>query len=127
VKRRFRVTVAGRTFEVEVEEIGGGEVAEAAPSAPAAPTPQAAPAPRAEEAPPEVEVAGEAVVAPLPGTVKSIMVRENDVVNAGDVLLVLETMKMENEIYAPKSGVVRKVAVRENQDVNYGDVLVIIG
>ena len=124
MKRRFRVTVAGRTFEVEVEEIGKEEAVEAvAPSAPAAP----APAPRVEEAPPTVEVAGEAVVAPLPGTVKSIMVRENDVVNAGDVLLVLESMKMENEIYAPKSGVVRKVAVKENQDVNYGDVLVIIG
>jgi len=75
----------------------------------------------------EPTLGGEGVVrAPMPGTVLSIKRNVNDRVKAGDVLLTLEAMKMENEIYAPRSGVIKKIAVSEKQSVNYGEVLVVI-
>lgn len=111
---KYQVKVDGKVFEVEVEKIGGGyasltpgllTAAPTAPAAPAAPAPApAAPAP----APAAAPVAGGAgdVVAPMPGTVLKVNVNNGDTVASGDVILILEAMKMENEIVAPCAGTV---------------------
>lgn len=112
---KYQVKVDGKVFEVEVEKIGGGYASltpgslTAAPAAPA-PAPQApAPAPAAPApAPAAAPAAGGAgdVVAPMPGTVLKVNVNNGDTVASGDVILILEAMKMENEIVAPCAGTV---------------------
>lgn len=134
MKRKFRVTIGGKTLVVEVEEVGG-EAERPAPVS-LAPTPPEKPSVgrRAPEMP-KVEavekakpaVSEEGVVrAPLSGVILAVKCGVDSEVRAGDPLLMLEAMKMENEIYAPKSGVIKKVLVLEGQTVNYGDVLVVI-
>lgn len=121
---KYQVKVDGKVFEVEVEKIGGGyasltpgslTAAPAAPVAPVAPAPQAAapaPAPAAPAAPAPAPAAAPAasgagdVVAPMPGTVLKVNVNNGDTVASGDVILILEAMKMENEIVAPCAGTV---------------------
>lgn len=118
---KYQVKVDGKVFEVEVEKIGGGYASltpgslTAAPAAPVAPAPQAAapaPAPAAPAAPaPAPQAAAPAggagdVVAPMPGTVLKVNVNNGDTVASGDVILILEAMKMENEIVAPCAGTV---------------------
>ena len=100
--RKFIVNVNGNSYEVEVEEVGA---AASAPVAPAAP------------------VSGTAVKAPMPGNVLDIKVANGQTVKKGDVLVILEAMKMENEISAPQDGVVTVVASK-GATVNTGDVLV---
>ena len=90
--------------------------APASTPAPAAPVPAAAPPPRASS--------DGMVVAPMPGIILSIAVKEGDDVNAGDPLLVLEAMKMENEIHAPQAGKVKKIHVSEGTEVQSGYELV---
>ncbi|WP_454205891.1 biotin/lipoyl-containing protein [Peptoniphilus sp. Marseille-Q6390] len=116
---KYQVKVDGKVFEVEVEKVGGGYASltpgslTAAPAAPVAPAPQAAapaPAPAAPAAPapaaaPAAGGAGD-VVAPMPGTVLKVNVNNGDTVASGDVILILEAMKMENEIVAPCAGTV---------------------
>ncbi len=125
--RKFMINVNGKSYEVEVEEIGG-----APSSAPvmAAPAPKAAPAPAPKAAPaaaPTAAPAGSTVVsAPMPGSVVSIKVNVGDTVNEGDVLCVLEAMKMENEIMAPKGGKVVAVNTSQGASVNSGDALISI-
>lgn len=124
--KKFNITVNGVSYEVEVEEIKDGVVAApraAAPAPkPAAPAPKpAAPAPKPAAAVPAGAVT---VEAPLPGNVWKIMVKEGQEVKEGDVLIILEAMKMENEIYAPSSGTVASIHVTEGASVNGGDVLV---
>ena len=129
--KKFNVKVNGNSYEVEVEEIKDGvqpvapavQRPAAAPApAPAAPT--AAPAPKA--APVAVSGAG-TVSAPMPGTVLDIMVKEGDVVKSGQVCVILEAMKMENELPAPCDGTVKSVNVTKGASVNTADVLVVIG
>ncbi|MFR8506252.1 MAG: biotin/lipoyl-containing protein [Peptoniphilus sp.] len=117
---KYQVKVDGKVFEVEVEKVGGGYASltpgslTAAPAAPVAPAPQAAapapaPAPVAPApAPAAAPAAGGAgdVVAPMPGTVLKVNVNNGDTVASGDVILILEAMKMENEIVAPCAGTV---------------------
>ncbi|MDA8334993.1 MAG: biotin/lipoyl-binding protein [Peptococcaceae bacterium] len=135
--KKFRVTVNGQSFEVEVEEVRGGvptvrSVAPAfmPPAAPApggyAPAPPVAPPPAVKPAAPSPAGAG-AVTAPMPGVVNSVKVKEGDEIKMGDVLLVLEAMKMENEIQAPVSGRVKQIPVSAGQSVNAGETLVVIG
>ncbi len=133
--KKFNITVNGKTYEVDVEEIGGVSAPTAAPR-PAAPAAQAAPAaapkpaaPKAEPkaAPKAVPAGGNTVTAPMPGTILDIKVKEGDAVSSGDVLLILEAMKMENEIMAPADGTVTSIQVQKGASVNAGDVLIVLG
>ena len=120
--RKFIVNVNGNSYEVEVEEVGG-----ATASAPAA-APKAAPAAAPKAAAPKAAAApagGTPVKAPMPGNVLDIKVSNGQAVKEGDLVVVLEAMKMENEIYAPCDGTVTVVAAK-GSTVNTGDVLVSI-
>ena len=133
---KYKVTLNGRTYEVEVEAgqailLAEYEAIAPAPAAAAAPAaapaaPAAAPAPAAPAAP-AVTGAGEAVNAPMPGTILKVNVTQGQAVKEGDVLCVLEAMKMENEIMAPKAGTVTQVVTSKGASVNTGDALVVIG
>ena len=117
--RKYHVNVNGTNYEISVEEVTGA-AANVAPAAPAAaPAPAAASAPAA----PAAAGAGEAVNSPMPGTILAVNVAVGDTVKAGDVLLVLEAMKMENEIPAPKDGKVTSVAVAKGASVESGALL----
>ena len=124
--KQLKITVNGVAYDVQVEEVGG----DAAFSAPAAAAPAAAPAaPKAAPAPaaPAAPAAGEPVESPMPGTVLDVKVKPGDSVKAGDTLLVLEAMKMENAIVAPKDAKVVAVPVTKGQTVESGTVLVTLG
>ena len=123
--RRFNVTVNGVSYDVVVEEVGATASAPAAPvAAPvAAPAPAAAHAPAAAPAP--AGNAGAVIVkAPMPGTIMKVNVAPGQSVKKGDVLCVLEAMKMENDISAPQDGVVASVNVQKGASVQGEDVLV---
>ena len=123
--RKFNITVNGKTYEVDVEEVGGAVSAPVAP-APVAATPAAAPAPvsAAKSAP----VAGATqVTAPMPGSIVAVKVNVGDTVKNGDLVVVLEAMKMENEIFATADGKVVGISVNAGDSVNSGDVLISIG
>ena len=126
---KYKVTLNNRVYEVEVE-MGQAmlidEYDAVAPAAPAAPT--AAPAaPAAPAAVPAAALAsGEVVKAPMPGNILKIKVAPGQKVEEGDVLIVLEAMKMENEIVATKSGTVAQVAVSKGAVVETGAPLVVI-
>ena len=118
----YNITVNGVAYSVSVEETAAGAapVAAAAPAAPAAP--KAAPAPAAA---PKAGAAGAvSVKAPMPGNILDVKVSAGASVKAGDVLVILEAMKMENEILAPQDGTVASVNVNKGDTVNSGDVLV---
>ncbi|MBQ7656724.1 MAG: acetyl-CoA carboxylase biotin carboxyl carrier protein subunit [Clostridia bacterium] len=125
--RKFNITVNGVAYEVEVEEVAAGESAApaAAPKA-AAPAPKAAPAakPAAPKAAPVAN--GTKVNAPMPGTILDVKVAQGQAVKKGDILCILEAMKMENEILAPQDGTVAQVNVTKGASVNSGDPLVVL-
>ncbi|MBQ2941185.1 MAG: biotin/lipoyl-binding protein [Clostridia bacterium] len=125
--KKFNIKVNGKTYEVEVEELGGTPAVYTAPVAPVA-APATAPAAPASAAPAAPAASGTAgaisVNAPMPGTINAIKVKVGDSVTKGQVLVVLEAMKMENEIMADSDGKVASVAVSQGQTVNTGDVLV---
>lgn len=130
---KYKVTLNGRTYEVEVE---AGKamlldeyeaIVPSAPAAPAAAPAAAAPAAPATAAAPVVTGAGEAVNAPMPGTILKVNVTQGQKVAEGAVLCVLEAMKMENEILAPKAGTVTQVLAAKGATVDTGAPLVVIG
>lgn len=113
--KKYRVNVNGTVYEVELEEMTGAPAAPAAPAAaPAAPA--AAPA-----------AGGEKVTSPMPGTILSVNVAAGDAVKRGQVLMILEAMKMENEIMCPCDGTVTSVSVTKGTAVESGTLLCIIG
>ena len=129
--RKFIINVNGNSYEVEVEEVGGVVSAPKAASkaAPVA-TPAAAPsAPKAapKAAPAVAASAGQEVVdAPMPGNIWKILVKEGQEVKRGDVLLILEAMKMENEYKSPAHGTIKKIFVKEGDNVESNQVLIVI-
>lgn len=146
--RTFNVFVDGEYFEVEVEQVGGAPVITsiapaaqpAAPPQPAAapqrpslvppPPPKPAAAPQAPAAPkPAAPAAAEGtpIEAPMPGMIIRYEVNEGGAVNEGDVVLILEAMKMENSIMSPASGTVKKINFKDGDSVQKGDVLAIVG
>lgn len=129
--RKFIINVNGTSYEVEVEEVGSVPSAAPAPAAAPAPVvsaaPAPAPAPAAALAPAAPPAGSETVTAPMPGTIVSVKVSVGQSVDAGDVLCILEAMKMENEIVAPKAGKVVAVSTSSGASVNTGDALVSLG
>lgn len=131
---KYKVTLNNRTYEVEVEEGKAMLVDEYEAYAPAAPAPVAAPvaaapaaAPAAPAAPAGAALAaGEVVKSPMPGNILKINVSQGQKVNEGDVLIVLEAMKMENEIVATKSGTVAQIVTAKGAVVETGAPLVVI-
>ena len=121
--KRFNITVNGKAYDVAVEEVTGGAPVTAAPAAPvqtAAPAP-ATPAPAAAPAP--VVTGGTAVNSPMPGTILDVKVNVGDTVAEGQVLMILEAMKMENDIVAPVAGKVAAINVKKGDSVNSNDAL----
>lgn len=121
--KRFNVTVNGVTYDVTVEEIGG-----TAPAVTPTPVASAPKAPVAAPAAPKAAAAGNAgdiaVKAPMPGTIMKVNASVGASVKKGDVLCVLEAMKMENDICAPQDGVVASVNVQKGASVQTEEVLV---
>lgn len=145
MSRKFRVTIGGITYNVEVEEVatGGNPAAVYPPATALAATPAAAPPPpapaRPAAAPPSpapapapaavaggFEGEGAVIRAPLPGMVVAVKVEVGQKVSPGDVVLVLEAMKMENDITATGGGVVKQVMVSKGTAVSLGDPLLVI-
>ena len=127
---KYKVTLNGRTYEVEVEAGKAMLLDEYEAIAPAAPAtaPAAAPAPVAapSAAPAASLAAGEPVKAPMPGVVLRVQVQQGQAVKAGQVLVILEAMKMENEIVAPKDGTVAQIVAAKGASVESGAPLVIL-
>ncbi|MDK2959801.1 MAG: glutaconyl-CoA/methylmalonyl-CoA decarboxylase subunit gamma [Synergistaceae bacterium] len=133
--KKYKITVDGTAYTVEVEDLGAG-----APAAAPAPVPAAAPAPVAPAAAPApipaaapaaapapAPAAGVPVAAPMPGKILRVAVSVGAPVKNGDLVLILEAMKMENEIFSPADGVVKEIRARDGETVNTGDVMMIIG
>ncbi len=131
---KYKVTLKGKTYEVEVDQ-GEAMILDeyeayapapaAAPAAAAAPATVPAAAPAAPAAP--VAVAGEQVVSPMPGTMVKINVSAGKAVKSGEVLAVLEAMKMENEIMAPHDATVVQVLVDVGSKVDTGTPIIVLG
>ncbi|MBQ3347768.1 MAG: biotin/lipoyl-binding protein [Synergistaceae bacterium] len=131
MSNKYRVVVDGTAYTVEVESLGAGAAMPAPVAAPAAaPAPAApaapAPAPAAPAAPAPVAEGANTVTAPMPGKILSLKVNVGDTVNNGDLVLLLEAMKMENEVFATASGKVTEIRVKGGDSVNTGDVLMVI-
>lgn len=128
--RKFKIAIDGKEYLVEMEEIGGvpqpvqAPVAAAPVAAPAAaPAEQAAPAPVAA---PVSAASGDAMTAPMPGTILRLLVNIGDEVKENQPLMILEAMKMENEVVANHAGKVAGIHVNQGQVVNAGDALITI-
>ena len=121
--KKYNITVNGTTYEVIVEE-ADSSVAQAPAFTPAAPA--AAPVAKTQSAPKAqtTAVGGVKVNAPMPGTILDLKVTSGQAVKKGDVLCVLEAMKMENDIPAPQDGVVASVNVQKGASVSAGDILI---
>ena len=128
---RYEISLNGRTYEVEVELAQPMTMQEfsalaPAPAVPAAPAAAVAPTPAAPTAP-VVTGTGDAVTAPMPGNILKVNATVGQAVKEGEVLVILEAMKMENEILAPKNGTVTQVLVSKSSTVDTGAALVVIG
>ena len=123
----YNITVNGVAYSVSVEETAAGAapVAAAAPAAPAAP--KAAPAPAAAPKAAAGAAGAVAVKAPMPGTIMDVKVNVGDTVERGQVVIVLEAMKMENDIVAPVAGKVVSIVAKKGDSVNANDVMAVIG
>lgn len=145
MSRHYRITVDGTTYNVQVEDMGGAAPVQTPAAAPvAAPVPVAAPAPAAAAAPAPAPAPAEApapapmpaaapaagdtpITAPMPGKVLKLHVNVGSQVKNGEMVLILEAMKMENEIFSTVDGTVKELRTKEGDNVNSGDVFMIIG
>ena len=121
--KKYNVTVNGTAYEITLEVVDAADV-KATPAPAAAPAPAATPAPAA---PAPVANGGETVSSPMPGTILDVKVQNGAVVKQGDVLMILEAMKMENEIVAPCAGTVKQVIATKGASVATDEVLAVIG
>ena len=120
--KKYNITVNGNTYEVLVEEAGSVS----APATYSAPVAAAPAAPKAASTAPKAASAGAGAVkvtSPMPGTILAIKVSAGQSVKKGDVICVLEAMKMENDIPAPQDGVIASIDIQKGASVNAGDVL----
>ncbi len=121
--KNYKITVNGASYDVSVEELAAGAVA-AAPVV--APAPVAAPAPAAPAAPAPAKSSGAGsikVASPMPGKILDIKAKVGDAVKKGQIVLILEAMKMENEVVAPEDGTVASIDVTVGAMVEAGDTL----
>jgi len=124
--KKYNITVNGNTYEVEVDEIGAAPSAVPFQAAAPAPAPApAAPAPAPATPAPAAAPSGDAIriESPMPGTILDIRKKPGDAVAAEECVLILEAMKMENEIVSPKAGVIDIIAVNKGTPVNAGDFM----
>lgn len=124
--RKYKITVSGKSYEVEVEEIGGQSPSTALKTiqTPSAPVEQ--PKLAQQTTPPPQKKAGAGtskITCPMPGTILTINAKVGSQVQKGDVVMILEAMKMENEIIAPEDGVITSIDTSEGAAVNTGDIL----
>lgn len=116
--KNYRITVNGTAYDVAVEELGAGAVAAPAAAAPVAAAPVAAPTPAASGAAGSITVAS-----PMPGKILAIKANAGQAVKRGEVVMILEAMKMENEITAPEDGTIASINVAVGDSVESGDTL----
>jgi len=129
--KKYVIKLNGKVYEVEMEEVTGGTTSNTFAEAPKAAPVNSAPQNVAEKTTAPVNVVpptgGETMQAPMPGNILDIPVKVGDQVKKGQVVIILEAMKMENEIVSPVNGTVLSISVSKGQTVNAGDVLIQIG
>lgn len=117
--KKFIITYKGQKYELEVEEVtSSGSATKTISTAPATPAPKESPSP--------VSAGSKAIKAPMPGKILEVLVKPGDSVKRGAVLLILEAMKMKNEIMAPQDAVIADVRTSTGTTVSTGDVLVVL-
>ncbi len=131
--RKFIINVNGKSYEVEVEEVSGGgsqlsagavKTSQAVSAPKPAPAAETAAAPKPAEKPASGGATGSVKVnSPMPGSIWEVKVSPGDVVKKGQVVLILEAMKMENDILAPEDGTIVSIPVAKGSSVNAGDLL----
>ncbi|MFW5790162.1 MAG: biotin/lipoyl-containing protein [Bacillota bacterium] len=128
MSKKFKITVEGKSYEVEVEELGSGNTSNPSTAQTIqstervqAPAPKKSPASSSKQQP--AATGGGVVEAPMAGKIIDVKVSKNQAVKQGDLIIVLEAMKMENEIYAPAAGEVTEIMVAADDSVNSGDSL----
>ncbi len=124
---KYIVTLNGTDYEVEVEESKEAIVTNVAPASAPAAVPAPTPVQSAAPAPVQASGSGTPVKAPMPGTILSVQAQNGQSVKEGDVLFILEAMKMENEIVAPVSGTVTQVLAAKGNSVATDEALAFIG
>lgn len=129
--RKFKVTIDGKDYLVEMEEIGAVSQPVVSPvttKAPAVSEPLVTPTvPEDTPSPVRVSAGADALTAPMPGSILKILVQPNEVVQENQPLLILEAMKMENEVVANRAGTITGIHVQPGDMVNPGDALLTIG
>lgn len=125
--KRYNITVNGKTYDVAVEEVGQTSSAPiVAPTPAPVAAPVAAPAPAATPAPAPQVTGGTEINAPMPGNVLDVKVKVGDKVENGTPVIVLEAMKMENDVVSPVAGTVASISVKKGDTVDSGTLIAII-
>lgn len=117
--KNLRITVNGKVYDVQVEETASNQVS----AAPSQNPEQSIAQPATQDNTSAAKTAGQAVVAPMPGNILDVKVNEGDKVKRGQIIIILEAMKMENEITAPCDGVIEKLNVKKGDTVDPGAVM----